>query len=437
MKLKDISYTDIKHLKWIFSTVTVEDAENGAVVLGVELYNLFVYKKHYTDFFEIKLFFDNLKGILPRSINSEEACVYISKVLNYFFDYDGELLYTNSNRSLVKILEKYYDEKYSKNLGKLLNDNIDYFIVLFNKSNNGLIENVLMQSNIILDNKIYIDKCANLKKDISEVYVSTDEKMNQNVEDIKRIRDLEDLKNLLPSYYLFFEEEYESLFDYLLSKNELLSFNYSGQLEVNKKINIRFYFNYVNNKISEINEKKYILTSFLKEIFLYVFYALFREFVLNKFLQKNDFEFFLNSQRIYFDDNLLSFSEDIAENFELFKSFILETNPDFFVLYHFQDNNYHNYRKSKHINEININIFFEDDFAILKNKYFFNNYSNYSILVKFIDELKSMKGAESLQIFESKIFELHYTTYRERVNIYELIKNIVLFVVSNIIEDRW
>ncbi|WGS65173.1 hypothetical protein [Marinitoga aeolica] len=427
MKLKEYSYEDIKCLKKIISTISIDDAKNGAVILGVNLYDFFKYNKYDKEFPQIEIFINSLKKNYLGDINKEKIYIYVSKIINYFYNADGKLLNANN---LENIINEYYDKKYSDGLSKIIiKENIDYYIVLFNKNNNGLIEDNLIKSKYILSENEYSDKYIEVKKDISEIYIGIDERMTQNIDDIKRLRDIEDIKNLLPSYFMFFEKEYEDIFNYLFSKNELLSFNHSGQLEVNKKINIKFYFNYSNNRILEINGNNFFATTFLKLIFLYVFYIIYKEFYSNELIQNNEFTFYLNSRKIYLDRDMLFLDENIEIDFDNFKGNILEIIPDFFVSNNFDDYEGY-YHKKNYYNDININIYFGDNFTYSNKKY-----NNYNFFIKPIDELINAKDKNKVD-FDSNLFKIQYDDHEEKLNIYNLIKRILMFIISNTIEDR-
>ncbi|MBM7560444.1 hypothetical protein [Marinitoga litoralis] len=417
MILKEYSYEDIKCLKKIFSTISVEDAKNGAVILGVNLYNFFKYNKYDESFPQIEIFINSLKKNYFINIDKEKIYIYTSKIVNYFYNSNSKTLDVNN---FEYIINKYYDKKYSNGLPKIYNENIYYYTILFNKSYNGLIEDNLIKSKFILSEREYIDKYIEVKKDISEIYVGVDERMNQNIEDIKRLRDIEDIKNLLPSYYMFFD--HEDIFYYLFSRNELLSFNHSGQLEVNKTINIRFYFNYSNNKLLEIKGEKFLATTFLKLIFLYTFYVLYKEFYYNELIQNNEFNFYLNSQKIDLEKDMVFLEDNIEIEFDDFKGIMLEIFPDFFVSNYFDE-----YEYLKNNNDININIYFGDNYIHYKKKY-----NNYNFFIKPSDEIININSFD----FESSIFDIQYDNHQEKTNIYGLIKKIVMFIISNTIEDR-
>ncbi|KLO23512.1 hypothetical protein [Marinitoga sp. 1155] len=452
MKLKENLFIDLikknklmkKYLINIFSLITIKAAENGAVYLAYNLYIYMIYGNYDLNINKsnilIRLFNDINSIKLNEKVVPKKTFVVISKIINYFFgDLGGDLLIVNENNisKIVNIYGNYksdYKEKIEETIMKK-NNYLDYFILLFEKENIGLTENILINSNMEFYDINPDFKYLEIKKDISETYLDSDNRMNQNVEGIRKISSFDDLKKLLPSYYAFFERGNEEIFNYLLARNEFLTFNYSGQLEENKNIKINLYFDVTEDNFISIGEKKFFSITLFKEIFLFIVYNLINEFFYNKLLINNNVKFVLNIHSGKFEITEFNY----MKSYEDFKNnFLIEYVPDFFVLEIDKDMMY--FDNSKY--NININILFTD--LEKKNIYYeqlmikkgFNNY-NMMIAVENKKNIEvNIDNFLNLEIYRLFNFKKKLFNTGDLVNLKELILRVLNFVTLNIIENR-
>jgi hypothetical protein len=276
--------------------------------------------------------------------------------------------------------------------------------------------------------------------DISDIFFKIDKKFKNNVEDIRNIREVGEVVKVLPSEYVYFD--YEEIFLYYLAQNKFKTYNHKSQISKNKNINISFYTNntFLKNNIvyDESSKNTYFMNSFLKNLYSYLIYLLYKYLNSNKMLKNNNFNYnviysFSKELSLNFKDNF----EEFFIDFDIFKDFLLDEDPDFFSLDSLSSFDPYQHQKNiiKKLStgklDYSLNIIFSSAYDLenqeLELKSIKKKNENFHFLIFTVDEENELENFNN----GKKIFRLNNN--KSFFNMTELIDEIIKWVIKNIL----